>query len=39
MCQSESCHRLVYFQEISRTFEINSTAGKLPGQLGGTDMS
>lgn len=34
MCQNESCHRLVCFQEISRTFEINSPTGKLPSQLG-----
>lgn len=50
MCQNESCHRLVYFQEISKTFEINSPTGKQPSQLGvgvgeggkvvtGTDMS
>lgn len=46
MCQNESCHGLVYFQEISRTFEINSPTGQPPSQLWGvggvvteTDMS
>lgn len=35
MCQNESCHQLVYFQEISRTFEINPPAGNLPHQFRG----
>lgn len=34
MSENELCHQLAYFQEISRTFEMNSPAGKLPNQLG-----